>query len=75
MTEENNFLFPRPERRARTSCILMTIVDIAFMNYIDSQGYMEFLLDNYDKLPFEDLLTWSNKISESIRISKKNTIV
>lgn len=73
--DRKNFLFSRTERGAKASCILMTIVDIAFENYVDPRGYIEFLLDNREKLSFEDLLPWSNKIPESIKIPKKKKTV
>jgi hypothetical protein len=47
-------------------------VDIASENWVDPRGYIEFLLDNREKLPFEDLLPWSGKIPESIKIPRKS---
>jgi len=70
--DRKNFLFSRTERGARASCVLMTLVDIASENWVDPRGYIEFLLDNREKLPFEDLLPWSGKIPESIKIPKKS---
>lgn len=70
--DRKNFLFSRTERGAKASCILMTLVDIASENWVDPRGYIEFLLDNREKLPFEDLLPWSGKIPESIKIPRKS---
>ena len=51
---------------------LFSIVQTARANGLKSEQYISYCLENIRKLPVEDLLPWSEKIPEEIKISKRD---
>lgn len=64
--DRKNFLFSKTERGAKASCILLTVLDLAYENGIDPRDYLEYVLNNVQELPFEQLLPWYEKIKETM---------
>lgn len=64
--DRKNFLFSKSEKGANASCILLTILDLAYENKIDPREYLEYVLNNIRTLPFERLLPWSKEIKENM---------
>ena len=65
--DRKNFLFSRSEKGAKASCILLTMIDLAYVNDADPRAYLELILNNVTKRPFEELLPWSKFIKENIK--------
>lgn len=65
--DRKNFLFSKSERGAIASCILLTIIDLAYVNDLDPRAYLELLLNNVNKQSFDHLLPWSSFIKDSIK--------
>lgn len=64
--DRKNFLFARSEKGAKSACILLTIIDLAYENNIEPRGYLEFLLNNINKVEFNQLLPWSHQIPKEL---------
>lgn len=62
-----NFLFAKNDDGATASCILMTLIDFAYINDIDPRDYLEFLLDNVSKRSFEELLPRNEEIKRKYK--------
>ena len=62
--DRKNFLFSKSERGAKASCILLTVLDLAYENGIDPRDYLEYVLNNVKKLSFDELLPRNEKIKE-----------
>ncbi len=65
--DRKNFLFSKSEKGATASCMLLTIIDLAYVNDIDPRAYLEIVLNNVKKQSFDNLLPWSSFIKESIK--------
>ena len=65
--DRKNFLFSKSEKGATASCMLLTIIDLAYVNDIDPRAYLELVLNNVNKQSFDNLLPWSSFIKESIK--------
>ena len=57
--DRKNFLFAKSIKGAESSCVLMTLIDLAYENELDPRDYLEFLLDNIKDKKSEELLPWS----------------
>ena len=66
--DRKNFLFSKSERGANASCILLTMIDLGYVNDVDPRAYLELVLNNGAKRPFDELLPWSKFIKENINI-------
>lgn len=44
--DRKNFLFVKSIKGAQSSCVLMTLIDLAYENELDPRDYLEFLIDN-----------------------------
>ncbi|MDD4154485.1 MAG: IS66 family transposase [Bacilli bacterium] len=64
--DRKNFLFSKSEKGAYASCILLTIIDLGYENNLDPRAYLELVLNNLNKQPFDELLPWSTFIKENI---------
>lgn len=64
--DRKNFLFSKSEKGANASCILLTIIDLAYVNDVEPRAYLELVLNNLSKQPFDNLLPWSTFIKENI---------
>ena len=65
--DRKNFLLSKSEKGATASCMLLTIIDLAYVNDIDPRAYLEIVLNNVKKQSFDNLLPWSSFIKESIK--------
>ena len=64
--DRKNFLFSKTENGASATCILLTIIDLAYENGVDPRAYLEYVLDNVRFKDFEKLLPWSKEIKEKM---------
>ncbi|MDD4154486.1 MAG: IS66 family transposase [Bacilli bacterium] len=64
--DRKNFLFSKSEKGAYASCILLTIIDLAYVNDVEPRAYLELVLNHLNKQPFDNLLPWSTFIKENI---------
>lgn len=44
--DRKNFLFSKNENGAKSSCILFTIIDLAYENKLEPRVYLEYVLDD-----------------------------
>lgn len=65
--DRKNFLFAKSEKGARASCVLLTIVDLAYVNDVEPRAYLELVLNNINKQPHENLLPWSTFTKEALK--------
>ena len=65
--DRKNFLFSRSENGAKSSYILLTIIDLAYENKLEPRAYLEYVLDHVREQDFENLLPWSKTIKEKIQ--------
>ena len=61
-------LFAKNETGAEISARLFTIVQTARANGIRVEEYLAYLLENVGEIDVNDLLPWSEKIPESLKI-------
>lgn len=64
--DRKNFLFSKSEKGAHASCILLTIIDLGYVNDLDPRAYLELVLNNIEKQPFDNLLPWSTFVKANI---------
>lgn len=60
-------MFSKNENGAKSSCILFTIIDLAYENKLEPRAYLEYVLDHVREQDFENLLPWSKTIKEKIQ--------
>lgn len=65
--DRKNFMFCKSEEGARSGCVLLTLIDLACVNNYDPRDYLEYILSNINKKPYEDLLPWSKSCKEYIK--------
>lgn len=51
-----NYLFSNNERGAKASCIILTLIDLGYINKLDPIEYLEYVLNNVKSEDFESLL-------------------
>lgn len=66
--DRKNFLFARSEKGAQASCILLTVIDLAYVNDLDPRAYLEIVLNHVAKVDFNNLLPWSSFIQNKIKL-------
>lgn len=64
--DRKNFLFSKSEKGARASCILLTIIDLAYVNDVEPRAYLALVLNHLNKQTFDALLPWSTFVKENI---------
>ena len=60
-------MFSKNENGAKSSCILFTIIDLAYENKLEPRAYLEYVLGHVREQDFENLLPWSKTIKEKIQ--------
>ena len=63
-----NVLFAKSEKGASISGRLFTIVQTAKANGLIVNKYLEYIIDNINKVPLEDLLPWSDNLPKELSI-------
>ena len=64
----SNMLFAKNEAGAEISARLFTIIQTARANGLRVEEYLTYLLENVGEINFNDLLPWSEKIPESLKV-------
>lgn len=64
-----NFLFSKSVSGATASARLFSILQTAKSNALIPEKYFAFVIDNANKMKLEDLLPWSDKIPDYIKLS------
>ncbi len=70
--DRKNFLFCKTENGADATAELFSIIQTSQANLLIPDQYLTWAMYNVGKLPIEELLPWSEKISDEIHIHKKN---
>ena len=65
-----NVLFAKTENGASISGRIFTIVQTAKANALVVDKYLEYVLENINKVPVEDLLPWSEKLPKELSIKQ-----
>lgn len=65
-----NVLFAKSENGALLSGRIFTIVQTAKANSLILDKYLEYTLENINKLHIDDLLPWSEKLPKSLSIKQ-----
>ena len=65
-----NVLFAKTENGASISGRIFTIVQTAKANALVVDKYLEYALENINKVPVEDLLPWSEKLPKKLSIKQ-----
>ena len=65
-----NVLFAKSEKGASISGRLFTIVQTAKANGLIVNKYLEYIIDNINKVPLEDLLPWSDNLPKELSIKQ-----
>lgn len=65
-----NVLFAKSENGASISGRIFTIVQTAKANALVVDKYLEYALENINKVPVEDLLPWSEKLPKELSIKQ-----
>ncbi|MDY4818903.1 MAG: transposase [Bacilli bacterium] len=65
-----NVLFAKTEKGASIAGRLFTIVQTAKANDLVVDKYLEYALENINKIPVEDLLPWSEKLPKELSIKQ-----
>ena len=65
-----NVLFAKTEKGASISSRLFTIIQTAKANRLVVDKYLEYALENINKVPTDDLLPWSEKLPQELSIKQ-----
>ena len=66
-----NFLFSKSVNGAEASGRLFSILQTAKANGLVPEMYLAYCLENMNKVAVEDLLPWSEKLPDSLKVSIK----
>lgn len=64
-----NFLFSKTANGANASARLFSIMQTANANGLIPELYLEFVIENINKIKLEDLLPWSDKLPKKLKIT------
>lgn len=67
-----SFLFCKTANGADVTARLFSIVQTARVNGLKSEQYLSYCLENIRNVPIDDLLPWSDKLPQNIRITRQN---
>lgn len=67
-----NFLFCKTERGADATAELFSVIQTAQANLLIPDQYLSYVMYHIKSEPIEDLLPWSDKIPEELRIHKED---
>ena len=65
-----NVLFAKSEKGAYMSSGIFTIVQTTKANGLIVDKYLEYILENINKVPIDDLLPWSEKLPKELSIKQ-----
>ena len=66
-----NFLFSKTENGAQASGLLFSIIQTAKANGLCIERYLEYVLNNINKLNIDDILPWSKKLPKELKLNLK----
>lgn len=66
-----NFLFSKTENGAQASGLLFSIIQTAKANGLCIERYLEYILNNVNKLKIDDILPWSEKLPNNLKLNLK----
>ena len=66
-----NFLFAKTENGAQASGVLFSIIQTTKANGLSVEKYLEYVFKNIKKIKIDELLPWSEKIPQELRIKLK----
>ena len=66
-----NFLFSKTENGAQASGLLFSIIQTAKANGLCIERYLEYALNNINKLKIDDILPWSDKLPKELKLNLK----
>ena len=66
-----NFLFSKTENGAQASGILFSIIQTAKANGLCIERYLEYILNNINKIKIDDILPWSEKLPKELKLNLK----
>lgn len=69
-----NILFCKSFDGAKTTAKLFSIIQTARANGLKTELYLEYVLSNINKVSIDDLLPWSNKLPDHLKITKKDLL-
>ncbi len=72
--DRKNFLFCKTNNGATITAILFSIIQTASANFLRPDVYLEYVIDNINKKPIEELLPWSNTLPEEIHVHSKDIV-
>ncbi len=65
-----NVLFAKTEKGASITSRIFTVVQTTKANALVVDKYLEYTLENINKVPIEDLLPWSEKLPKELSIKQ-----
>ena len=66
-----NFLFSKTQNGAQASGLLFSIIQTAKANGLCTERYLEYILNNINKIEIDDILPWSKKLPKDLKINLK----
>ena len=66
-----NFLFSKTENGAQASGLLFSIIQTAKANGLCIERYLEYALNNINKLKIDDILPWGKNLPKELKINLK----
>jgi transposase len=66
-----NFLFSKTENGAQASGVLFSIIQTAKANGLCIERYLEYVLNNINKIKIDDILPWSEKLPKELKLNLK----
>ena len=66
-----NFLFSKTENGAQASGLLFSIIQTAKANGLCIERYLEYVLNNINKIKIDDILPWSEKLPKELKLNLK----
>ena len=66
-----NFLFSKTENGAQASGLLFSIIQTAKANGLCIERYLEYILNNINKIKIDDILPWSEKLPKELKLNLK----
>ena len=66
-----NFLFSKTENGAQASGLLFSIIQTAKANGLCTERYLEYVLNNINKIEIDDILPWSEKLPKNLKLNLK----
>lgn len=66
-----NFLFSKTENGALASGLLFSIIQTSKANGLCIERYLEYVLNNINKIKIDDILPWSKNLPKDLKLNLK----